>query len=285
MTLRSKEYHRPEDWSRAHQLLNRSEVNTVPLVVSPRPAALTDLEVDAFVDLQKLQLDTIQKSVDNRIHLGGMVTLQAIYESELLKAEAGGILPEAAHISATLGIRNLATVAGALTALVGPPDLALALMALDATVTVQKGEGQRRSLPVHEFVAAGARALQRGEVLLEVSFASSPSFSALARVGRTPRDHAIVAAVAVIEAENGAIRRAGLALAGANPLPVRLMDVEKLLAGKTASAALLDQAAAMAEKQAAPQDDYRGSAEYRRAMAAVLVRRALATAAKQAGAA
>lgn len=283
MTVRSKEYHRPEDWSRAHQLLSRSEVHTVPLVVSPRPAALTDLEVDAFVDLQKLQLDAIQKSGDNRIHLGGMATLQAVYESELLKAEAGGILSEAAHISATLGIRNLATVAGALTAPSGPPDVALALMALDAAVTVQKAEGQTRSLRLHEFIAAGQKALQRGEVLVEVSFASAPSFASLARVGRTPRDHAIVAAAAVVEVANGAVRRAGVALAGANPLPVRLLDVEKLLAGKALSAALLDQAAAMAEKQAAPQGDYRGSVEYRRAMAAVLVRRALAMASKQAG--
>lgn len=283
MSVRSKEYHRPEDWSRAHQLLNRSEVHTAPLVVSPRPAALTDLEVDAFVDLQKLQLDTIQKGEDNRVRLGGMVTLQAMYESELLKDEAGGLLSEAAYISATLGIRNLATVAGALTASGGPPDVVLVLMALDAVVTLQKGEGQTRSLPLHEFIAAGSKVLQRGEVLVEVSFASSPSSGSLARVGRTPRDHAIAAAAAVIEAENGAVRRAGLALAGANPTPVRLLEVEKLLAGKKVTAELLDQAAAMAEKQAAPQGDFRGSVEYRRSMASVLVRRALAAAAKQAG--
>ncbi len=283
MTIRYKEYHRPEDWLRAHQLLNRSDVHSAALITGPRPAALADLEADALIDLQKLELDTIQIGKDDRIHLGAMATLQTLYESDLLQTEAGGILAEAAHVSATLGLRNLATVAGVIAIPDGPQEVALALMALDAVVVAQQTEGQTRHVPLHEWIAAGPKAIKRGEVIIEVNFPSRPGAAgSIARVGRTPRDLAIVAVAAVVELENGAVRRAGLAMAGASPLPVRLQDVEKLFTGKPVSGALLDEAAGMAEKQADPRGDYRGSNEYRRAMAAVLSRRVLAAASKSA---
>lgn len=280
MTIQRKEYHRPEDWLRAHQLLNRSDVHSIALITGPRPAALTDLEADALVDLQKLQINAIQKDQDGRrTHLGAMATLQALYESELLQDEAGGVLVKAAHVSATLGVRNLATVAGAIANPAGPPEVPLALMALDAVVVVQQTVGQTRQVGLHEWIAAGPEALQQGEVVVEVNFPSQPGAAgSIARVARTPRDLAIVAAAAVVEMENGVVRRAGLAVAGANPTPVRLLEVEKLLSGETVSDSLLDEAAAMAEKQSDPRGDYRGSDEYRRAMAGVLSRRALAAA-------
>lgn len=279
MTVRKKEYHRPESWIKAHQLLNRPDVRSAPLLIGPRPAAPADLDVDALIDLQKLQLDLIQKGQDNRIHLGALTTLQALYESELLKAEAGGILNEAARISATLGIRNLANIAGVIVHPDGPQDVILVLMALDAMVVIQQGEGQTRHVPLHEWIAAEKTAQKRSDIIIEVNFPSRPeAMGSLARVGRTPRDLAIVAAAAVMEVRDGVIRRTGLAVAGATPIPARLLKVEELLTGKPVSTAWLDEAAGMVEKQADPQGDYRGSVEYRRAMAGVLCRRALAAA-------
>ena len=126
-----------------------------------------------------------------------------------------------------------------------------------------------------------ASALLPGEVILEVSFPDlSMATGALTRVSRTPRDKAIVAVAAVLMLENGVCSRVGVSLAGSNPNSVRLGQVEALLNGKALSADLLDQAASMASAQAAPPADYRGSAEYRTAMAAVLTRRALSMAAK-----
>jgi len=88
----TKEFHRPETWSKAHQLLKRSDVHTVPLTVSPRPTALNDRDADAFVDLEKLSLQYIQIGEDNRVHIGAMTTLQDLYLSELVKSQANGSL-------------------------------------------------------------------------------------------------------------------------------------------------------------------------------------------------
>ena len=63
------------------------------------------------------------------------------------------------------------------------------------------------------------------------------------RVARTPRDEAIVAAVAVMEVEGGVCRRVRLALGGAGLQPSRVRSVEITLAGQRLTAPLIDEAA------------------------------------------
>ena len=281
MSNPSKEFHRPDNWPKAHQLLNRSDVHTVPYTISPRPTALNDYDADAFIDLEKLQSSYIQIKDDGRVHIGALTTLQELYLSELLKNMAGAALTEAAYLSATLGLRNLATIAGTIINPENPPDVPLVLMAMDAVVTLQQAQDQTRQVELRDWMKDCANALQPGEVILEVSFPDlSMATGALTRVSRTPRDKAIVAVAAVLMLENGVCSRVGVSLAGSNPNSVRLGQVEALLIGKSLSTDLLDQAASLAAKQSVPPADYRGSAEYRTAMAAVLTRRALSMAAK-----
>ncbi len=278
---KSKEFHRPENWSNAHQLLKRSDVTTIPLIVGPRPTALYDLDAEAFVDLEKLQLNYINVGEDERVHIGAMTTLQDLYLSDLLKKQANGILVDAAYFSATLGLRNLATLAGAITNPDNPPDIALVLMALDAVVTVQKDEKQTRKVTITEWMKDCSQVLLPGEIIREVSFfPQTGSVGSLIRINRTPRDRAILATAAVLEVEGDVCKTARLALAGANLNPVRLPEVEGLLSGQKLTSHLLDQAAAAAEKQAKPVADYRGSVAYRKAMAGVLSKRALTQAFK-----
>lgn len=278
---KSKEFHRPDNWSKAHQLLKRSDINTVPLAVGPRPTALTNLSADAFVDLEKLQLNYIKLGDDSNVHIGAMATLQDIYQSEVIKSQASGILTEAAYFSATLGLRNLASLGGTITDPENPPDVPLALMALDAKVTVQKDENQTRQVALHEWMNDCTKVLLPGEAILEVSFPAQPTAcGALVRINRTPRDKAILAAVAVLQIDNGICSKAGVALAGVNPSPVRLLEVEALFTDKSPTTELFDQAAQLAENQAQPVGDYLGSVVYRTAMGSVLTKRALSQALK-----
>jgi CO/xanthine dehydrogenase FAD-binding subunit len=276
-----KEFHRPDNWSKAHQLLKRSEINTVPLTVGPRPTALINLSADAFVDLEKLQLNYIKLGEDGSVHIGAMATLQDIYQSEMIKSQAGGVLTEAAYFSATLGLRNLASVAGTITDPENPADVSLVLMALNAVVTVQKDENQTRQVSMHEWMKDCTKVLLPGEAILEVSFPAQPKASgALVRINRTPRDKAIVAAVAILQITNGICSEASVNLAGSNPVPVRLQEVEKLLTGKSLTNELFTQAGSIASKQADPIGNYLGSVTYRTSMASVLTQRALQQALK-----
>lgn len=273
---KQKEFHRPDSWSKAHQLLKRSDVQTVPLTMGPRPTALHEISAEAIVDLEKLQLNYIKQGDDGYVHIGALTTLQDLYLSDLLKSQANGVLSEAAYYSATLGLRNLASLAGAITNPENPPDIALALMALDAVVTVQKDENQTREVKIHEWMKDCSNVLLPGEVIQQVRFPVQPeSLAALVRVNRTPRDKAIVATAAVVQIKDNTCVKANIALAGTNPSPVRLEEAEALLVGKALTEELFNSVAELAEKQAQPLEDYLGSVVYRKAMAGVLAKRVL----------
>ncbi len=259
MPSRLRDYHRPADLQSTQKFLQRADSRAVPLNTSPRPPLDPYRDVDAVVDLSQLKLNTIKED-GGTIRIGGMTPLQELADSDLLRAQAGGVLCQAAHLAAHLGLRNVATLGGAILSTDGPPEVLLALLALDA------------------------EQVRDGELLIEMRFAKQTgSGGGLERVARTPRDQAIVAAVAVVEVETprrgvSLCRRARLAIAGASPGPHRFTSAEKMLEGQTLSADLLQKIAAVVSADADPVSDYRGSVEYRKAMAGVVAKRALTTA-------
>ena len=96
-----------------------------------------------------------------------------------------------------------------------------------------------------------------------------------AHVARTPADEPIVAAVAVVEMDQSAVRVARVALTGVWPEPARLAQAPAQLAGGLLDGERIRAVAAAVEQEVAPKGDFMGSREYRRAMAGVLTRRAL----------
>ncbi|MGL4648810.1 MAG: FAD binding domain-containing protein, partial [Caldilineaceae bacterium] len=190
MPTHVREYVVATDLADAVRLLQQPD--TAAWVASPRmpetPAA------PVLVDLQRLNLDAVER-LGKALRLGGQATLEAVATNALAAEMAGGILAQAAHLSAHRGLRNLATVQGALLDADGPPELLLALAALGASALVATASG--------EVVAEIYSPLPEGGLVLDINVPINHSaFGALARVARTPMDQAIVAAVAVADAEN-----------------------------------------------------------------------------------
>jgi CO/xanthine dehydrogenase FAD-binding subunit len=96
-----------------------------------------------------------------------------------------------------------------------------------------------------------------------------------AYVARTPSDSPIVLAVAAVDISDGVISRARVALTGVWDEPVRLAEAPSNLVGGPLNQDTIAATAAAVEAEVSPQGDFRGSVEYRRAMAGVLTRRAL----------
>lgn len=281
MPRRIREYHRPADLDGALELLRRRDVSTVPLWTGPRPVALADRDAEAVVDLSAAGLAYVRETEAGQIRVGAMTPLQDLAESPLLKSRASGVLAEAAHLSGHAGLRRLASLGGALADREGPPEVALALLALDAAVIV-RAESEI-NLPLSQFLTRG---LGEGEVVLAAVVPRLPEAglgAALERLARTPRDQAIVAAAAVVEMQAGKCRRARLATA-AGGLPQRLRSAEALLEGHALSDERIRATASQAEGEIQPRADFRASAEYRRAMTGVLIRRALSAARRRAAA-
>lgn len=171
--------------------------------------------------------------------------------------------------------RNETPVQRALTAPRITPQWVAALLALGATVTVEAEAGPTR-VPLDAFLHRRTAG--------EVSALHIPKAQVAwgeAHVARTPTDEPIVAAFAVVELDGAVVRQARVALIGAWPEPARLAQAPTRLAGGPLDDEHIRAVAEAVEKEVAPRGDFRGSAEYRRAMAGVLTRRALEAAWRQ----
>lgn len=124
-----------------------------------------------------------------------------------------------------------------------PSDFCVALLALDATVTVQK-LGARREIPFDGFHLAPGRTperetvLERGEVVTHLVVPASPRAKRSAYVKARDRASfafALASAAAALELESGTVRSVRVALGGVATKPWRAHEVEEALVGRPAT--------------------------------------------------
>jgi len=245
-----RDYQRPTELPAARALLRQP--GAASLMFGPRVPDEPFAGIDAVVELSQLNLNYIRVTAP-AIQIWVATPLQALTESAEVRAEACGLLAEAASWVAPLTLRNLATLGGALAATKGPPEVRLALLVMEA-VRVPDDPLAEIVLPRSPRPGLGA---------------------AFARVARSPRDEAIVAVAAKLYVHEGVCRNVRLAVAGASPQPTRLLSAEALLEGQPWSDERLNAVVERVRGEAQPIVDYRGSVEYRKAMAGTLARRAL----------
>src|SRR5262249_3558099 len=123
------------------------------------------------------------------------------------------------------------------------------------------------------------------ELLTQVRFpvAGRGTGVSFQEVARRHGDFAIVGLAASLTLSGGTISDARLAFARLSEVPVRAGGAEDLLVGERPSAELFDEAARRATSDVDPPADLHGSADYRKMVAAALVRRGLRVAADNAG--
>jgi carbon-monoxide dehydrogenase medium subunit len=236
-------------------------------------------DIGAVVDLSGLDLAYIRVGT-KEVRIGAMTPLQALVDAPELGNAAWGILPQAAWLEAGRNLRLAATLGGTLATAEPEDPLAVALLALEAEVILYAPEQQR--LPLDDFLEGREQRLADGALIAEVALplGGAGTAAALARVGRTPRDRPIVCAAARLRLVDGRCQAPVLALGGVAGRPIRLRQVEAMIAGKALDEDVLAAAAQAVVSSVSPPADYRGSAEYRRAMAGVLAQRALIAAAE-----
>ena len=173
-------------------------------------------------------------------------------------------------------IRNMGTLGGNLAG--GDPltDPGASLIAQDAQVTISSSKGQRTLSLEDFFVDYYQTALNPGELLTEIRV-PPPSRSAWSHIKFTPRsieDFATVGVAITLRAKDGICEDVRLGLNSVAPIIVRAKQAERVLHGKRISDAALREMGEIAATEVDPMDDNRGSAEYKRELVKVLVRRA-----------
>jgi CO/xanthine dehydrogenase FAD-binding subunit len=165
--------------------------------------------------------------------------------------------------------RNETSVRRALTSARIAPQWLAALLALRATVIIEKDDGTVE-IPLQTL----NQRTGEGEVST-LHIETEGVKWGQAQVARTPADAPIVAAIAAVEMDGGIVHQARIALTGVWSRPVRLADASSQLVGGPLDKASIEAVARAVEEEVAPKGDFLGSEDYRRAMACVLTRRAL----------
>lgn len=144
-----------------------------------------------------------------------------------------------------------------------PGDLAVALTALDAVLTLENAKGKQRQVPITKFYLLPGTTPQRETVLEadELIVAVTIPQTAAARKSkylkvrdRASYAYALVSAAVGLEVQGGTIRSARVALGGVGAQPWRCSDAEKMLVGKPATEATFRAAAEVALRGAKPRE-------------------------------
>lgn len=219
-----------------------------------------------LVDLGRIPALTGVREDGGTLVIGALTTHQDVH----LDATVRRLCPFLAHVAGEVGdpqVRHLGTIGGSIAHADPAGDLPAAALALEAELVIQGPDG-RRTVPATEFfVGPFTTALGPQDVLTAIRVKAAPDARwAYEKFRPRAQDWAIVGVAAVAD---GGTTRVALVNMGATPL--RAAAVEAALAVGASAAEAAERAADGAE----PVDDATASAEYRRHLARVLVRRAL----------
>ena len=234
---------------------------------------------ECLISLQKVgRLAGIEAS-NGDIRLGALTTHRGVEQSPLVRTRLPS-LAETYHQVATVRIRNVATVGGALAHADPNQDSPVMLMALGARVRLAN-TGGTREVPLEDFFTDYYETVRQPDELVSEVIVPAPAAHSgsiyLKFLPKTADDYGTVgvAASVTIDPATQSCLDCRIAMGCVASTPVRAPEAEAAIRGQRLTTVLAQEAGGLAQQRTDPISDARGSADYKRAMAAVFVRRAL----------
>jgi carbon-monoxide dehydrogenase medium subunit len=240
-----------------------------------RPALLVD--INGLSELSGVSV------TDGQVAVGAMTREYVAEESEVVE-ESVPLLAAALPLIGHEAIRSRGTIGGSMAHADPAAELPAVALALDAEFVVRSQTGERVIPAAEWFEGYLATSRRPDEILVEVRFpAAAPGTGvSFQEVARRHGDFAMVGLAVSVTVADGVVSDTRLAFSGLADVPVRAAEAEALLAGQEPSEQLFAEAARRATADIAPPADLHGSSEYRKKVAATLVRRGLRAAADSA---
>ena len=235
------------------------------------------LTPEYLIDIKGIAaLDYIKYDEGKGLRIGALTIHRAIEKSPVIQKHFG-VLSETERNLATTQTRNWGTIGGNLCH--GDPagDPAPVLIALKAKLKLAS-LGRERTIEVEEFSKDYLEvALEPDEMLIEIQVPIPPPHTGAAyeKLMVMKGDMGIVGAAVSITLSpgNGVCKDARIALSNCASIPLRAKEAEQVLVGKTINDSLLTKAGQIASTEVDPPADVHGSAEYRREMVKIFVKR------------
>jgi carbon-monoxide dehydrogenase medium subunit len=249
----------------------------VPMMAArlARPTVIVDL--NRILGLSGIVVDR------GAVRIGAMTR-----QAEALASPAlGAALPLLAQALAEVGhpaTRARGTIGGSLAHADPAAELPAVMLALEAVLTISGPSGERRVPAEGFFLGAFETAVQTGELLTEIHLpAASSEGQAFLEIARRKGDFAVIsAAVRLRLAEDGRCAYACIVLGGVAGTPLRCRESEERILGEPPSMGLFAAATERIPATRFELHSHHASRDYRRQVAPVLARRALALAAERA---
>jgi len=235
-----------------------------------RPAVLVD--INPIKDLSYVKRDGAVLAI------GAIARDSDLERASWLSERRWSLFYDVSRVVADPVVRQTGTVVGSLCHNDPAGDWTAVALAARADIVV-RGAAGLRTVAIDDFlIDSFATAVADGEMAIEARFPTPDDRSAgsYQKVERKVGDFATAAAAVQVSLNtDGTIRQAGIALSAAGSTAVRVAAAEGLLARQKPSADLLRAAGAAASERSVPQGDLRGSVEYKKHLAGVLVERGL----------
>ena len=234
-------------------------------------------EPTVLIDIARVPGLAGVSQVGDAIEIGAMTTHYDVATSGVLRDCCPAVVETAAVIGDPQ-VRNRGTLGGSLAHADPAADYPAVILALDASVHLTGPQGTREVSAKDFFQGVFTVDVGADEILSKVTF-NPVRGSAYAKLHQRASRFAIVGVAATLEVDGGVIKEARVALTGAASCPSRLINVEAALKDQPASSEVITSAAAAAAETVEDiNSDIHASAEYRRAIIPVFVKRALESA-------
>ena len=279
MIPRPFELHSPTSVSEAASLLARLNDSKV-LAGGQSLVPLMKLRLVSpanLVDIGRIPGLSYVRKEKGHLLIGSMTTHNDVAESPLIRS-ACMTLSEAASVVGDRQVRNRGTIGGTTCHADPAADIPAALIALDAAFRVTGPRGRRVVKSRDFFEDLFTTNLRKGEILTEVKVPVLPprTGGAYLKLHRGKGDLATVGVAAAVTLErSGKCREARLGLAGVGLTPLRAAKAEEVLKGTRLTEDMIAEAGEKAAEASTPTTDIMGTAEYKRDMVKVYVKRAI----------
>jgi CO/xanthine dehydrogenase FAD-binding subunit len=226
------------------------------------------------------ELHGVEPLADGGLRLGALTSHAEIAASDDVRSRFTA-LSDASEIVGSHATRAQGTVGGNLMNASPAMETGGPLVVLGATATLRSPSGTRSVAVEDLWSGPGTTVAAPDELLIGVEIpapAAGTGSSYLRLEYRRQMEIAVVGASAAVTVADGVVTDARIAMTALSPTIRRVPEAEAALVGSDGGSAAIENAGAGVAAAATPISDVRGSADYRRAMAAVIARRAIETA-------
>ncbi len=230
-----------------------------------------------IIDIKGLSdLDYIKFDENDGLKIGALTTHRSLEKSSIIR-EKYAVLSEMEENVASVETRNWGTVMGDLCNADPAVDPGPPLIALEAKITVAS-KGEERTVDAEEFALDFFETtVQPGEMATEIKIPALPPNSGVyfTKYSQIHGDYALasVAVLITLDKKKEKCVNARIGLGGVGNRPIRAKKAEEVLKGKKITEDVLAEAARVASEETSPISGIEASAEYKKNLAGVLVKR------------